>query len=45
MSQILPLAPETGTVKDICSGLFNDIQVILNAYCNIFVTIMITIIK
>ena len=43
MSQIYP---KTGTIKKyICSGIFNNIQVVLKAYCNKFVTIMITIIN
>lgn len=47
LSQILPLgyAWNRNYQKYICSGVVNNIQVILKAYCNVFITIMITIIN
>lgn len=45
MSQIDHYAWNWNYQKYICSGLFNNIQVILKAYCNVFITIMITIIN
>lgn len=45
MSQIYPYAFNWNYQKYICSGIFNNIQVILKAYCNVFITIMITIIN